>query len=381
VNELINQARKHRRLLLTLMAIIIPLAIIVLAITRISARASIETLTAAWSNSGHADYTAQSFTFWDENDPPLIPANCATCHSLHGILDFLGERGTPAGSVSHDMPIGTVVSCLACHNNAAHQMSSVTFPSGAVVNARESAEATCLQCHQGTESTASVNEAIAGLDDDVVSDQLGFINVHYHVAAATLMGTTAQGGYEYPGMQYVGRFEHTSDFQSCHSCHNPHHLRVEPLVCSTCHVNVRGPDDLRLIRQDRTDYDGDGDTRTGIALEIDNFHALLYQAIRAYAAEVIGAPILYDSTRFPYYFVDVSNGGEVDPADLHFGNRFTQWTPRLVRAAYNYHFVQKDPGAYAHNPRYVLQFLYDSLHDLNERVPVALDALQRPQTR
>lgn len=381
MNTLINQARKQRRLLLTLAAIIIPAAIVLLAIVRISARASIESLTAAWAESGHADYAAQSFTFWDGNDPPLIPANCATCHSLHGILDFLGERGAPAGSVSHDMPIGTVVSCSACHNNAAHALTSVTFPSGAVVEVRQNGEATCLLCHQGTESTASVNEAVAGLDDDVVSEQLGFINVHYHVAAATLMGTTAQGGYEYPSMQYMGRFEHTKGFQSCDSCHNPHHLRVEPLACSACHVNVTGPDDLRMIRQSRIDYDGDGDTRTGIAVEIDNVHALLYQAIQAYAAEVIATPIHYSSTRFPYFFVDLSNGGEIDPADLNFGNRYTQWTPRLVRVAYNYHFVQKDPGAYAHNPRYVLQLLYDSLHDLNERVPVAIGALQRPQAR
>jgi hypothetical protein len=192
------------------------------------------------------------------------------------------------------------------------------------------------------------------------------------------MGTNAQGGYEYANMSYVGRFEHTKDFQTCSTCHDPHHLRVEPLVCSTCHVNVTGPDDLRLIRHDQADYDGDGDTRKGIAQEIDNFHALLYEAMLVYADEIIGTPIVYSSAQFPYFFVDRSNGGEIDPADLNFGNRYTEWTPRLVRAAYNYHFVQKDPGAYAHNPRYTMQILYDSLRDINEAVSVEMNGLQRP---
>ena len=32
--------------------------------------------------------------------------------------------------------------------------------------------------------------------------------------------------------------------------------------------------------------------------------------------------------------------------------------------AYNFQYAMKDPGAFAHNPKYVLQILYDSLADL-----------------
>jgi hypothetical protein len=380
VKNLINWGQQNRRLLLTLTAIIVPAVIILSAVVRIWTDDPIdpvETITANWTQSGHADYTSSSFTHWDDDDPPLIPATCAACHSLTGVLDFVGERGTASGSVARDMPTGTVVSCNACHNNTVHDLQTVTFPSGATVDARE-AEAACLLCHQGTESTVGVNEAINGLDDDTVYDELEFMDAHYHVAAATMMGTTAQGAYEYVDRTYVGRFEHTDDFQSCSSCHDPHHLRVDPLVCSTCHVNVTGPDDLPHIRDDQTDYDDDGDTSKGIALEIDSFHVLLYEAMQAYAGEVIGTPLVYSPDHFPYFFVDVSNGGEIDPDDLNFGNRYTEWTPRLVRAAYNFHFVQKDAGAYAHNPRYTLQILYDSLHDLNERVSVEVHGLLRP---
>ncbi len=39
-----------------------------------------------------------------------------------------------------------------------------------------------------------------------------------------------------------------------------------------------------------------------------------------------------------------------------------------MRAAYNYQWVQKDPGAFAHNGKYILQIMYDSLKDLGGNV-------------
>ncbi|MFO7660995.1 MAG: polyheme membrane-associated cytochrome C [Chloroflexota bacterium] len=377
MNQLLEQAKENKRLLVAATAILIPAAIIVLAIFRIRAADPVETIAVNWTASAHANYTSQSFTYWHEDNPPLIPADCAACHSLHGVLDRVGERGTPAGSVSQDMPIGTVVSCVACHNDTVHQMNRVEFPSGEVVDALGS-EAACLLCHQGTSSSDEVNQAISGLDDDAVDDSLEFINVHYHIAAATLMGTTARVGYQYPGQSYVGRFDHTPDFQTCDSCHNPHDLAINPLECSACHVHVTDRADLRLIRNDPRDYNGDGDTDQGIAVEINTFHVSLYEALQAYADDVIGTPLVYSADDFPYFFVDVSDNGQVDTAVFNFDNRYTEWTPRLVRAAYNYHFVQKDPGAFSHNPSYVLQLLYDSLVDLNERVPVDVNRFQRP---
>ncbi len=37
---------------------------------------------------------------------------------------------------------------------------------------------------------------------------------------------------------------------------------------------------------------------------------------------------------------------------------------KLNRAYYNYIYVVKDPGAFAHNGKYVIQVLYDSMEDL-----------------
>src|SRR5262249_36535057 len=38
---------------------------------------------------------------------------------------------------------------------------------------------------------------------------------------------------------------------------------------------------------------------------------------------------------------------------------------RLLRAAYNYQMASKDPGAFAHNAKYIIELLYDSIQDLN----------------
>lgn len=340
---------------------------------------SLAELTSKWSSSGHADRTSLSFTYWDDNDPPVIPANCAHCHSNYGFLDFLGEIGDNPGEVDRDPLVGTVVSCTTCHNEAAHALTQVTFPSGAQVTAL-GAEGTCLVCHQGTQSGVRVRNATAGLGDDEVSDGLSFINVHYAIAAATQWGAEVEGGYQYPDRSYEGFYLHAVAYSSCVDCHDPHSLAVNPQDCSPCHYSVVDQADLISIRMDPTDYDGDGDTSKGIAAEIETLRTMLLEAIQQYAATVIGEPIVYGPGSFPYFFaVDTDADGQPDPAELHFGNRYVRWTPRLLRTAYNYQFATKDSGNYTHNPRYVLQLLYDSLEDLSERVPVPMERLTRPQ--
>jgi cytochrome c peroxidase len=83
----------------------------------------------------------------------------------------------------------------------------VTFPSGLKAE-HQGNDARCMTCHQGVESTDSVNRAVSGLGDDQVDPKLDFVNVHYKAAGATLFGTMAKVGYEYPGKTYAGRLQH-----------------------------------------------------------------------------------------------------------------------------------------------------------------------------
>ena len=50
-----------------------------------------------WAESAHADFEAEAFRHWDEDDPAVVPASCAKCHSEGGALDFFGADGTEAG--------------------------------------------------------------------------------------------------------------------------------------------------------------------------------------------------------------------------------------------------------------------------------------------
>lgn len=337
---------------------------------------SVQAITLAWSGSGHADRTSESFVHWDEDEPPIVPTSCAKCHSALGYLDFVGEDGSQPGQVDAGASIGTVVSCDVCHNPSSHEMRTVRFPSGQEIQAMGS-EANCLQCHQGRSSTVAVNEKTEGLPADETVEGLGFINVHYAVAGATQQGAAAQGAYQYAGQTYVGRYEHVDNLQTCTECHSPHSLKVNPQQCSPCHLNVVDDADLGDIRVAKADFDGDGDAKEGILGEIETAEEALYQALQDYAATVLETPIVYAGA-FPYFFVDSNGNGTAEDTEANFGNQYRAWSPRLVRAAYNYHYAHEDPGAYAHNPMYLLQVLYDSIADLGERVPTNVVRLTRP---
>lgn len=339
---------------------------------------SVVTITEKWEQSGHADAASRSFTNWNNADPPLVPQNCAKCHSLHGYLEFVGAYGSAAGQVEGPVPVRTVLYCNTCHSSAAHAITRVVFPSAIEVDALPGS-ASCMQCHQGRAATTSVNEATAGKAADAVDEGLSFINIHYGVAAATLFGSEVQGGFQYPGRTYVGRFEHAEDYQTCVQCHDAHSTALNSDTCSPCHLNVVDSADLRNIRNAKTDHDGDGDTSEPIAQEIEALHDALYAALQAYAVNVSGTPIVYDKGSHPYFFTDTNANGMTEAGEVSNANRYVTWTPRLLQAAYNYNTINKDPGAYAHNPRYALQLLYDSIEDLHQAVAVdGFDRYVRP---
>lgn len=329
-----------------------------------------------WSGSAHADKSAEAFNHWNTDDPAQIPTTCAKCHSTPGFQDFLGADGTAAGTVDNPAKIGTVITCVACHNSATANLTSVTMPSGIVLTDQGSS-AVCMQCHQGRESTVSVNDAIknAGVGPDEVSGDLGFINIHYFAAAATKFGGQAEGGYQYAGHSYDINFSHVATPNTCDTCHNMHSLQVNLATCQTCHTSVKTVDDLKNIRMkgSEEDYDGDGNITEGIYYEIQGLQEKLYAAIQAYGSDIAGTPIAYSADSYPYFFIDTNKNGKVDSDEAQASNGYKSWTPRLVEATYNYQFTIKDPGAFAHNAKYDIQLLTDSIDDLNSVLPTPID--------
>lgn len=329
---------------------------------------------------GHFAASEEAFRRWDVEGE--VPGTCSRCHSAAGLPLYI-EQGVAIAQ----QPSGGL-NCTTCHNDLTsftrYEVAQVTFPSGAKLsNSEDDLDSNlCINCHQGRESTVSVNRAIGETADDEVSDSLRFVNVHYFAAGATLFGTEAKGAYEYTGQSYVGRNVHVGAFDSCVECHSTHQLSVQVSECAQCHETVESVDDLRNIRMvdengtPEVDYDGDGDVTEGIAGEIATLQEMLYGAIQNYATTTIGTSIVYTPASYPYFFIDANGDGVTDPDEVNSDNRYATWTPRLLRAAYNYQYMTKDPGQFAHNPMYAIQILYDSIMDLDGDT----SALTRPVT-
>jgi hypothetical protein len=319
-----------------------------------------ERIEAIWATSPHADAESGAFTHWDDEDPPEVPANCAKCHSTPGYQDFLGLDGATPGQVDHPVSIGTTVECAVCHNDVTQDKHSSVMPSGIeLTDLRKNA--TCMDCHQGRASTFDVEAAIAGLDADVVDGDLGFINIHAGASGPSQYGAEAKGGYEYAGQSYVGRFGHAIGSNTCVACHNHHSLEINSLQCATCHIGATTAEARRDIRMSNVDYDGDGDIAEGIADEISTMQDRLLAALQGYAENQDDTAAIAYTDSFPYFADDQ-------------GEQYATWTPRMLQAAYNFHYSVKDTGGFAHNPEYHIQLLYDSLADLG----VETAAMTRP---
>lgn len=337
---------------------------------------------ALWKASGHANKDSEAFKHWDTADPKEIPASCAKCHSSTGFVTFAAT-----GKNDKNVPTGTIIECQTCHNTAAEALASVTFPSGKVVNTTEEGEGLCMQCHQGRESKVSVDKQIANFkvtdvdavvapikDDKGNNVNFGFLNVHYFAAGGTLYGSEAQMGYEYDGQTYDPKFRHVDSVDTCVACHDQHATTVRIDKCAECHTGAKTVEDLQKIRMNGSlkDYNGNGDTKEGIAAELKGLQDILMASIVAYANEVSKTPIVYDTATYPYYMVAGADGKPVKN-DKGANIAYNAWTARLLKAAYNYQVSAKDPGAFAHNAKYTIELLYDSINDLNGKLTKKVD--------
>ena len=289
---------------------------------------------------GHFNRDGKAFHYWDNQKE--IPAVCARCHGANGIPEYLREgKNAPAAHVKNGY------ACTNCHADLLtyerHKVARVTFPSGATVDSGDNNMNLCMTCHQGRESTASVDKVIGGMPADAPNPKIGFVHVHYYPAGATVFGTQAKVAYEYAGKSYAGRFNHVPGMNTCVACHEPHAGEVHLEKCGTCHQGGKPETMARQIAGQKRE---------------------LYAAIQQYARAVGGSALAFSPEAFPYWYADTNGNGKVDPEELRPDNGYKAYTPRLLQAVYNYTFLLRDPGAAYHNARYAGQLAHDALESL-----------------
>ena len=311
-----------------------------------------------WAESGHGDIAAEAWRHWDADG--AVPNRCAKCHaaeSVPGVGNSLGflEFAT-SGEVNEEAPLPLGLECAACHERfptiysdleTYFALEPVEFPSGEELTLYANSNI-CMSCHQGRESGEDVKDTIADSEGPYT-----FINIHYYPAAATMFGSEAIGGFEYEDLDYRPRNtfpSHPGDVTNCVGCHmqnaedgEGHTWQVGVDNCTGCH----GGDSFETLGgSPQSNYD-----------KISALLPELYAEIQTYADEVIGMPIVYDSSAYPYWFNDNGNGA-------NYGNRYTDFDAALLAAAYNYQAALKDPAGYIHNGIYLQQIVHDSIVDL-----------------
>lgn len=310
------------------------------------------------SKSGHEDITAGAFTH------SFSPSNskCLRCHSGIGFASYVdSSNGTyPDWQTAPTSEFKTHhITCNACHdatgypsaaNNKLRKTGSVILTNSTYFDQEETLNvgnsASCLICHQGTESGLSLYKTMKSkgvdpydsTDGDLSSSAVG---PHYHQAGAVLYSVK---GYEFKfinGTENLSKYSKSSgsthQIINCTGCHmanssdenfGGHSFKVDMSICQGCHL------DTTIFEARRATIE---ELKTLVKTKLES------QGIYYYPA----------GSRGNYFFIASGPPSATNTAT-------NTWKESQFEAAYNLLLVDKEPAAYIHNFKYAAQLLWDS---------------------
>jgi hypothetical protein len=330
-------------------------------------------------------YHGASNTTTHESLPPMgfTSAACYQCHGgAGGLQAYLSVMPAAlTGAVITDANKVSAFQCSTCHTFNGNDMkglvsvSKVYFPpqkngavgSGEVVFAAANLPKTfavCGSCHSARENKATIDgkPLVAGTFNTTL------VNPHYLGAAATEMGTRAKSWYEYNGKTYTdypafwkagtsgdapGPYgsPHGADCVGCHQAkESKHSFEVDYTYCATCHA-VTSHGDYSLAPKEE-EY---ASMKTELLAALNTYVTANLTTFQATNGGVTATGLCYDGNVYGYVLVKNGTVCSTTAAKLDLNT---------MKAAYNLHWMNKDPGGWAHNEYYVMQLVYDSIVDL-----------------
>ena len=144
----------------------------------------------ARDDAGHFAGNTEPFRHWDAEGE--VAADCAKCHSATGLPEYIHNGGTEVVTKSGMKITGVVAQplsngfmCSTCHDEAnwpnRYPVVNVPFPSGVTLtfstekeddgNLKPVDSNLCIECHQGRESTVTVNNYLSDKPADTAGPE------------------------------------------------------------------------------------------------------------------------------------------------------------------------------------------------------------------
>jgi hypothetical protein len=345
-------------------------------------------------------------------NPRISGLTCESCHveganfapvATNPTTDHNGEHKPERRYVASvvfpypDLLTGTTGTVSTVIPATQAQITAVTIFNGAKGTAAQDDSFVCMTCHRARESklTVEANDPTGATGTFILTTR----SPHHLPAGAVLYGSKAAVGYQYTGQTYAQRWDHDLGYTNaypatsapkarCTYCHmeGGTHEFVAKLTatCAGCHT-ATSIDELTPFARPEDNYDNDPLTKPKAELGV--FAARLQTAIQNYAkaaktAGTTGAEwvLWYNrgdnplSTASSNFYKDGNHSGVLELSELVSANT-PKWDTKGYRATFNNLLWMEFPQAWAHNPKYILQILYDSANDLD---PTTVVGLTRP---
>ena len=173
-----------------------------------------------------------------------------------------------------------------------------------------------------------------------------FKNIHYFTAGAPLFGSDVQGAYQYEGKPMLASTTHP--YQQCTDCREVHSLEPRVETCAVCHGGVIDP----AIRM------------TAPITMVTAMPPKAWARSRPWPKPCM--PRHPEVCRSAWRR-DLRCRASTCTSTAQMVSA-TPPGPRLPQGCLQLSVCARDPGRFVHNPKYVVQFLIDSIKDLGSDV-------------